>query len=301
VQPHLLGIVIGIGSAFTWAIGGTLTKVLVEGKDPIFINAVQSVFASGLMIATVVGISSGEQIIKIGFVTFLILFIAAILGFVLGDSFFFTSLKHIPVSIAFPLASSYPVFTVVFAWLLISETITWVVVLAAMLVVGGIGFIGRSQYPERSESSILSTIKRKKGILIALFSAMTWGIGTVVMKVGTFLTEPIIVSAIMAWISTISLVSWQIVRRNLRGELKQFTPRSWVMLGVAGIVGGMGLTNILFMLSVHYIGASKAAILTATSPLFSALLAWIFLNERLSWFSGFGILLIISGTILVSM
>ena len=301
MQPHVLGIVSGIGCAFTWAIGGILSKVVIEGKDPTFINAIQSVFSSVLMILVVIAMRMGGQILDIEFPTFLILAMAALLGLVLGNTFFITSLKSIPVSVAFPLASSYPVFTVIFAWLLIREAITGFVVLAAALVVGGIGLLGKSQDPDSETTSILSTARGQKGSAIALFSAIVWGVGTVVMKIGTLLEDTIIVSTFMAWIAAICLLTWQILRRNLQEEYKKYSPSSWVILGIAGIVGGTGLTNILFLLSVHYVGASRAAILTATSPLFSALLAWIFLRERLSLISVIGILFIISGTVIVSM
>ena len=73
-----------------------------------------------------------------------------------------------------------------------------------------------------------------------------------------------------------------------------------LILGVAGLVGGTGIANLLFISAIHLIGAPRAAIVTASSPIFSAVLAGIFLKERISWLSALGILIITIGTMIVS-
>lgn len=300
VSANIFGLLCALGAAFTWAISGVLMKVLVEKNDPFFLNGIQSVFASALMLAVVSRNALGGQLLEIKFTTLLLLAGIALFSSVLGNSLFYMSQKSIPVSIAYPMASSYPIFAVFFSWLLIHDPLTWLNAGAAVIVVGGIGLLSRSQDPARDSISIPPTARWNQGIGLALISGVIWGIGLTATKVGTTLTDPIIVSAIMAWTATSSLMGWQILRKNLRPRLLQLNGKAWLILGVAGLIGGNGLANLLFTLAIDSIGAPRAAIITSSSPIFSAVLAMIFLKERISWLSALGILIITIGTMIVS-
>ena len=221
MSANIVGILYAFGAALTWAISGILMKVLVEKNDPFFLNGIQSIFASALMLTIVTGNGLGRQLLEMRCTTFLFLLGIALFSIVLGKSLFYKSQKSIPVSIAYPMASSYPIFAVFFAWILNHDPFTWLNALAAVIVIGGIGLLSRSQDPARISVSTLATSKWNQGIGLALISGAIWGVGSIATKVGTTLADPIIVSATMAWTATISLMGWQILRNKLRLRLSQ--------------------------------------------------------------------------------
>jgi drug/metabolite transporter (DMT)-like permease len=66
-------------------------------------------------------------------------------------------------------------------------------------------------------------------------------------------------------------------------------------IAIAGFIGGMGLTSLFYVWTVREIGAGKAAVLGATAPLFTALLAFLLIKETLNRNTMIGILLVVLG------
>jgi len=71
----------------------------------------------------------------------------------------------------------------------------------------------------------------------------------------------------------------------------------WVFLGRV-VFGYTSVTGMF--LSVFYLPFSLAIVLTFTQPVFAALIARIFHNERLNWFENFAIVFAMLGVIIMT-
>jgi drug/metabolite transporter (DMT)-like permease len=67
---------------------------------------------------------------------------------------------------------------------------------------------------------------------------------------------------------------------------------------VAGVVG-TAIGSLCYVYSVVEIGAARAAVLSATSPLMALPLAFLFLKERTTWQIGAGTVACVAGIVLV--
>jgi drug/metabolite transporter (DMT)-like permease len=98
----------------------------------------------------------------------------------------------------------------------------------------------------------------------------------------------------------LALFCWGMVAtRRTWPKLRALAPREWVVLIVGGLIG-WGLGSVLFLTSVSMLGATRAAILTSTSPLFALPLSVTFLKEKVNRLIVSGTALTVVGIILVS-
>lgn len=77
-------------------------------------------------------------------------------------------------------------------------------------------------------------------------------------------------------------------------------PMPWFWLGVSGFVG-LALGDALLFQAFVMVGPRISMLVMALAPVIGALLAWIFLNEALSWFAIAGIVITVGGIALVVM
>ncbi|MCA9218602.1 MAG: DMT family transporter [Planctomycetales bacterium] len=144
--------------------------------------------------------------------------------------------------------------------------------------------------PTTSESSVMPDIS-----LVGV--AAIWGINIPLMKIGLEQVEPFFFNGVRLTISTAVLASFALLerRRGLRpnADLK----RSSVF--VYGLLIG-ALYQVLFLCGVERTTSGNTALIIATVPMWTALLARVFLRETLSWLSWCGLFLSLTGTIIVA-
>lgn len=138
-------------------------------------------------------------------------------------------------------------------------------------------------------------------LLFSLVAAVGWGIGPIFAKLGmasggrstqaTLLV--LLVGAVVFWISTVSQA----------GGLRVFTGvrLTTILLFVASGVFGSSLGWLLWFYAVDEVGASVGNVVFYTQPMFAALLAVLFLGERLTVGILVGILLVFGGVALLSL
>jgi len=275
-----LGIIVALLQAVSWAGTGILLKPLAVKYDAFLVN----------------GIGGLGQIPM----TNLIFLIGNVLiGGVLGDALCVVSLKHLGVSRGFPITNSYPVFTVLFSFLILGTGVNWSTIVGMVIVLLGVYLIAR---PNHVTSDIdqppLDLPKLIKGVLLALSSAALWGLGTVLLSIGLRGINPVLTTTIRA--PLVAIFSFLVViGRGHLGELKRIDRQSLWLLLATGILG-WGVGAVLYSAAVQLLGPSKTAIIGATSPLFAAPLSWLFLHERPTRYTVLGTVLTVVGIVLVA-
>jgi len=173
--PLIIGEFAALGAALCWTVSAVLYKRALTKVSPVSANTVRCAGTSLVLILALAFTG------KIGVVTALsthALFLACtsgIIGLGLGDTLYMLSLKTIGVSRAVPITCTYPLFSLVWAFLFTGETINSHVVLGAAAIVFGIWLISTSKMNETSEKS--EGKLHLKGIIFAVSTAIFWSMG----------------------------------------------------------------------------------------------------------------------------
>ncbi|WP_197442154.1 DMT family transporter [Thalassoglobus polymorphus] len=151
-----------------------------------------------------------------------------------------------------------------------------------------------------SSTTQSSTIQRSPKLLpdLSLFGvALIWGINLPVMKVGLEHINVYAFNAIRLFISAGVLVA--IAYRDRPWKVFQLPAKTkWNIFQYAVIASG--LYQVLFLLGIAYASSANAALIMSTVPMWTALLALVFLKERLSRLAWGGLFIALAGTLIVT-
>ncbi|MBC8209880.1 MAG: DMT family transporter [Gammaproteobacteria bacterium] len=123
--------------------------------------------------------------------------------------------------------------------------------------------------------------------------AALWGASFLFMRVGAPEFGPIVLIALRTAIAAIFLIPLVI----MAGKLKLIKENA-LLLFVVGVIG-TAIPFSLFSFAVLYVSAGYASILNATAPIFTALVAWIWVSERLTLSAALGLLIGFCGVVLL--
>ncbi len=97
---------------------------------------------------------------------------------------------------------------------------------------------------------------------------------------------------------TIASVFLIIFTRSMEGSLPRISGKQLIPLVLLGATGVFSY-NILFFEGLHYIHAGRASLIIAMNPIVISLFAALFFRERLNFIKGLGILLSVTGALVV--
>lgn len=134
----------------------------------------------------------------------------------------------------------------------------------------------------------------RKTILKALFSVIVWGASFVATKVALQYVSPVTLVWLRFGLGVIILggVVWY------RKQLKIPKKEDWLYFGLLGFLG-IAFHQWLQSTGLITANAISTSLIVATTPIFMALLGWLFLKEKLTWFQLLGICLSTIGVLLV--
>lgn len=125
--------------------------------------------------------------------------------------------------------------------------------------------------------------------------ASFWGLNMVAMQVAGRQVPPMTVAAARSLVG--GLVLFALARR--RNARLPNTPEEWKAIAAIALLM-TGMSTAFLFLAVQNAPAGLASILANTMPLFTAILAPIFLNERVNLKSGLGLVLGLAGAVIVA-
>jgi len=291
----MVGVLVGLLCALTWAVSSVLMKDLARKLDPFTLNAPRSLIGglSMFLLTLAMGKTAAYQALTPEKIFFLLASIC--IGGGIGDTFYIYSLARIGVSQAFPLASTYPALTLLFGMFFLHEEVSLGIVGGLVLVLGGIWLISR---PPASRAQDAARVIKGSGVALALVASFCWAVSMSLLGAGMKGLDPIMVASVRA--PALSLVLWGIVAlRRSAPALAKLSRHEWVILIVGALIG-WGLGSVLFLATIALCGPTRAAILTSTSPLFALPLSVLFLKERVSRAILAGTALTVVGIVLVS-
>ncbi len=264
-----MGEALAVVTALTWAASAVLSAEALRKVDPIRANVVKTLFSALAMlpVAVISGGLSNLSGVKIEALFLVIL--AAIFGYGLGDTFLYQSIVLIGVSRAYTLAYTSPLFTMAIAVLFLGEPFLFNYLVGTVLIVTSAVIVFRNT--DRGHAEI-----RARGVATACIAALVVAAGTVTVAVG--LRDIDVLSANALRYPALFLFLLPLSRPKRKWDISK---RSLFFLAMSGIVG-MVLGGVAFLYSIHLIGASRAASLSASSPVWACIMSSLLLKEKVT-------------------
>jgi drug/metabolite transporter (DMT)-like permease len=268
-----IGELAGLLAALAWAATGLLVRAHGAHIHAIVINAARCTI-SGAVFLVAWPLLSNRQAVPPA--AWLLLVTSMVAGLGVGDSLYFEALKRIGVARAMPISMGYPVLAAVGAAVLLHETLGPLAALGIALTLGGVYLVA---LPARVATTETTTSRRDywNGVAMAAAAAVSWSFSTLALGPALQMVDVPTASAIRTPLA--SALLWATAgRARLLPPAEQLRGRALVAIVVTGLTGVA--TTALFLQSVALAGAGRAAVITATSPLFAVPFSMLFLGER---------------------
>ncbi|SHJ28073.1 Threonine/homoserine efflux transporter RhtA [Dethiosulfatibacter aminovorans DSM 17477] len=130
--------------------------------------------------------------------------------------------------------------------------------------------------------------------LLMTMGTFFWAGAFIAGKMGIHLLSPLILTFLRMFLATVIIFPFMVMREGDNWKIKREDIKYAVATGVVGMIG----YHIFFFYALKYTDASKAAMINAINPLLTAMLAAVFLKEKLSPRKTFFILTALVGVIL---
>jgi len=273
----LLGILLGLISAFIWATTSLAIKAQAAQTHPISFNAFRMFVATIFTFALLPFFGGIESIQQVPSGALLLLAVSSIVGIAIGDSLYFWSMTKIGAARALPISGTYPLFTWALAVPLLGEPITLEALFGTVLVVGGVYLLS----PGDGANVHADARMERWGVVAALAGAALWALATTMLKIGAQQSpHVIVVNAIRLPVAALASAFVAQLYGGARvwdGYARKDLPR---LIALAMYSTGLGM--IVWTLTVEYAGAARAALLNTAAPLIGVPLSVIFLHERVT-------------------
>ncbi|MHA2117087.1 MAG: DMT family transporter [Candidatus Thorarchaeota archaeon] len=290
----ILGAAAGIASSALYAIAVVIYKSQHEEIRPLTITAFRIWIVLPFM--TLLGLLQfivAPLIISIE--TVALLAIVILLSVVMADTVYFMSQERIGVSFAFPIAMSFPILTYFLAIIFLSETLVLSRFIGIIVAVSGIILISGDQNGGEEKQKEKSHLD-KYGIGLAVLAAIGYATATVILEASISDIDPISANFVMILCGSIAFVPLFGLARHKGMQMP--SRRASKIVGITGILD-MGMAFFLSVVSVKYVGATIAAVVTSVAPLFAVPISVVFLKEHGTRKTSIGALTTVIGIILV--
>jgi DME family drug/metabolite transporter len=294
----MIGELAALGAAISWTVSALLYRKALQETKPLSANIIRLTGTSMFLIILLAVLGKFSVLSNISTTTLILAAVSGIIGLGLGDTLYMASLKKLGVSRAVPITCTYPLFTLVWAILLLEEPVTLSVVLAALAIVSGIWLVSyeKNETNRNVEKKILP-----KSVVIALVTAIIWSIGITMINIAMKET-PNVDNAytlnVLRVISAAALMTLATPVIDKKPSFMSIRRKNLIALVTGGVVA-LGLGWFLLTYSFIHILEAQAVPISSTTPLFSTFLGAVLLHEKFTAKSILGSIIIVLGIFLI--
>ena len=294
-MAELQGEIYALLTAVVWAFALVLFKRSGEQVPPLALNLFKNVIGLALLAVTLLITWDGPGVLgQYPREDIYILVLSGIVGIALADTALFAALNLIGVGILSIVDCLYAPSIILFAWLLLSETLTWPLYVGGALVVAGVVISSRHPPPPgRTRRQLVG------GSLLGVLALALMGFGIVLAK-------PLIEDFPLIWATTIRLLAGTgalallaVASSKRKGLWSVFKPSPVWWHSVPASVLGAYISMILWIAGFKYAKASSVAILNQTSVIFALILATLVLHEAFTRRKLVAVVLAMGGALIV--
>ena len=136
-------------------------------------------------------------------------------------------------------------------------------------------------------------------ILVALFGALCWGIAPIFGKMGLARVDPIAGLCLRTLIASGIVAGWLLVSGGLRA-METVSSKAWLFIALEAVLATL-VGDLAYYVALKCGGAAQVTLVMSTAPLFTLLIAVVYLQEATTWAQVIGAVLIVCGLFLVSL
>lgn len=281
-------IMFAFGSAWFAGLTAILAKCGIRNTDSNVATALRTivVLAFSWLMVFVTGAQSGMSSISVKTMVFLVLS-----GVATGASWlcYFKALQLGNVNKVTPIDKSSTVLTMLLAFVLLGEELTWMKAVAMVSIgIGTYMMIQKKQAEEKQED--------KKWLLYAIGSAVFASLTSILGKIGIFDINSNLGTAIRTIV--VLVMAWIVVFVTRKQHtIKDIDKKSWIFLVLSGFAtGGSWLC---YYRALQTGPASVVVPIDKLSILVTIAFSYIVFREQLTAKAGIGLVLIVAGTFLL--
>ena len=212
----------------------------------------------------------------------------------LHNAFAYVGLQYTTATNGVILNSSIPILIILLGWVLYRETITRI-----QLVGVAVSLVGVLVIIARGELEVLARLEVNKGDFIVLFGMVFWAAYTVFLRLKPAELPGLALLACCGCVGVVLLLPLFLFELLFLGGRVEFTPATVTAMLYVGIFPSF-VGYIFWNRGVAEVGPNVAGIFVHLMPAFVAVIAWIFLDERIYLFHLAGIALILAGIALTT-
>ena len=305
-----LGIFVAFAHAVCWSATSILLRHLSQRLDPFVLNGLRALLGAAVIVVWF--LAAGAP----GASTFtpervLLIVAAIVVGGLVGDTCSVVALRLVGVARTVPVICSFPIFTMLFAFLLLGEAPPAQAILGALLVVAAGALLslperrsGTAPAPSPNATAArapdVARRQRRVGLVLASITAAVWGLEVILTAKAAEGMTTLAVNAVRVPIAALLSLSVALRRPGaLDAAERVLRDRRTLWLLILGGLLGWVLVGTLYVESIKLAGATFTAIIGATAPLYAAPLSALLLREPPGALTIAGTVLAVAGVILV--
>lgn len=298
-----LGEALSAIAPMTWAVAVILFRVAGREVSALALNLLKNSVGLVLLVLTLV-IIGGQGWLQTPLEDVVILIASGVVGLAMADTLFLWSLNLIGAARTAVVSAAYPVSVVALSMIFLGERyepLQWV---GAGLVMAAL-FLNAVPEKEEDEDDQERAPVRGRRLALGLGGGM---LAMVLMSVGIVMAKPSLEETGVVWASVLRLGGGQValmlaaaLHPGRRAHFRALLPsRAW-RAGLPASIIGTYLAYMLWLGGMKYADVSVAAVLNQLSIVYIAILAAVFLRERLTPWKIGAILLGLAGSVIVAL
>ena len=290
-------------AAFLWGVSAALGRAVFTGKlplagqdahpiDPLILSQTRTSFSLLVLLPVLVG-RRGWQRIHLPTRDLVQCVILGMLGVAASNYFYYVAIQRTSVAIAIVLQYTAPVWVLLYVVARRQQKFSLQKVAAVAVAIAGIALTigivgGESASPLHLDKWGLFAA------MVASFSFAFYNVG------GHRLLARYDRWRVLVWTLTSAAVFWIVYNPPWKVVAAHYTPAQWAFLFVFSIISVLGSFS-LYFLGLQYLEPTRAIIASCLEPVFSILLAAIFLGEGVRPVQTLGIALVLSAIVIVQL
>lgn len=263
--------------ALVWALAVILFRKSGETVPPLALNLFRVTVSSLLFLVTL--LITGQPLLGQGpWQDYALLILSGVIAIALSDTLFHMCLNRVGAGINAIIDLLYSSFILLFAYLLLGETLLPIQIVGMVMVVSGILVATRVEPPRGLTRRTLVY-----GILLGVGAMSSLAFGIVLAK-------PVLEQYGIIWATSVRQLGSLMVLLPVaamhprRSEMfGVFRPHASWKFSIPGTVLGSYVALMLWIGGMKYIPAAKAGILNQTSTVYILIFASLFLKETFTW------------------